>query len=258
MKLTILGSGTYQPELKRHSSSYLLQLAQYNIVLDFGRGVLDQLLKLNISYHEIDNIFISHLHADHCSELGAFLHIALGEPRKGKKRKKNITIYGPKGITKTINHLLKAFNLEKHVREHPPKYNINIIELKSGQVIRKSGWAVEVYKAKHTINGFCYRIKSNNKILAYSGDTEDCTGLRKACKNADLAIVETSWPKSLITSGHLSGEKVGEIASACKVKKLALTHLAPYYLKHYQPKKEVAKYYSGPIVIARDLMEIKI
>ncbi len=47
MKLTILGSGTYQPELERHSSAYLVEIASSqaprndtNICFDFGRGAI--------------------------------------------------------------------------------------------------------------------------------------------------------------------------------------------------------------------------
>jgi len=45
MKLTILGSGTYFPELNRHFSSYLIQTNGLNLVFDFGRGALDGLIK---------------------------------------------------------------------------------------------------------------------------------------------------------------------------------------------------------------------
>jgi len=77
MEITVLGSGTYQPELKRHCSGYLIKISRQNLVFDFGRGTLDQLLKLGINYFDIDSIFISHTHADHCSELSSFLHITL-------------------------------------------------------------------------------------------------------------------------------------------------------------------------------------
>jgi len=49
MKLTILGSGTYQPELKRHSSSYLLEIGKQKLAFDFGRGALDQLLRRKVN-----------------------------------------------------------------------------------------------------------------------------------------------------------------------------------------------------------------
>ena len=72
------------------SGPFPVRAGKQNLVFDFGRGALGQLLKLGIKYYEIDAIFISHTHADHCSELSSFLHIALAEPPIGKFRKKDI------------------------------------------------------------------------------------------------------------------------------------------------------------------------
>lgn len=62
MKITILGSGTFYPELNRHASSYLFQIGKEKIIFDFGRGILDSLMKTKVRLEEINTIFISHLH----------------------------------------------------------------------------------------------------------------------------------------------------------------------------------------------------
>jgi ribonuclease BN (tRNA processing enzyme) len=256
MELIILGSGTYIPELKRHCSSYLLKVAKQNLVFDFGRGALEQLLKVGIKYYQIDKIFISHTHPDHCSELIPFLHIALVEPKSMRLRKKDLIIYGPKGIKKTINYILKAFNLAKYKQ----KYKVIVKELVDKSLIKGKGWKVRSYIVKHSpdINCLSYRIKSNNKLFAYSGDTSDCLGLRKTCKNADLAIIEASWPKKMKPKGHMTGEGAGKVAQEFKVKKLLLTHIAPSYLEKFNVKKDAKKFYKGPVIIAKDLLKVKI
>lgn len=256
MKVIILGSGTYQPELTRHSSSYLVKVGKQNLVFDFGRGVLDQLLKMHVKYHDIDVIFITHTHADHCSELGSFLHIALAEPEKGKFRRKDIAIYGPKGTKKTINHILKAFGLEKF----QPQHKVELKELINDDVIKGQGWIVKSYSVKHSPDMEClaYRLESKNKILAYSGDTEDCSGLRNVCQKADVAIIETSWPEELDPKGHMTGEKVGKVARESEIKKLILTHISPYYLENFDIKNKVKEFYKGPVFIAEDLAKIKV
>jgi len=255
MEITVLGSGTYQPELKRHCSGYLIKISRQNLVFDFGRGTLDQLLKLGINYFDIDSIFISHTHADHCSELSSFLHITLARPPTAKFKERDLTIYGPKGLKKNLNHILRAFNLTKYW----PLRNIKVKELVNNSVVKGKSWMVQSYIVKHspTLNCLAFRLKSKNKILAYSGDTEDCLGLRKACKNADLAIIEASNPKGF-GSGHMTGEIVGQLAQDSKLKKLILTHISPRYLKNFNVKKEVKKFYEGPVFIAKDLMKIKI
>lgn len=257
MKLIILGSGTYQPELNRHSAGYLVKVGRQNIVFDFGRGTLDQLLRAGVHYHHIDAIFITHTHPDHFSEITSFLHIALAEPAKGQLRRKNVTIYGPPGIKKVVDYLLKAFNLWGKVK---PKYKVIIKELTADSRVQGKGWTVQGFLAKHIaqMDCFSYRIKSGSKVLAYSGDTEDCPGVRRACHQANVAVIETSWPAELNPTFHLTGGEVGKIAQAEGVKKVVATHVAPYYLQKFDVKKEIKQTYKGPVVIAKDLMKIKV
>lgn len=260
MELTVLGSGTYQPTLDRHPSSYLVKIGNQNLIFDFGRGVLDQLMKLGIQYYDIDAIFISHLHADHSSELSSLLHVTLAEPAMGKKRRKKLFIYGPKGFLKTYSHILKAFELD---REFKPKHPILVKELHNKAIIKAKNWLINSYTVEHglpdsNLKSLAYRLMSNKKILAYSGDCGDCQGLHKVIKNANIAIIEASWPKELKPKMHLTANQAGQIAEKEGVEKLVLTHISPYYLSHFNVKKIAQKYFHGPILIANDLMKIKI
>lgn len=256
MKLTVLGSGSYQPELNRHSSSHLIQISEDNLVFDFGRGAPDQLMRIGINYYDINAIFISHFHPDHYNDLNAFLHIALAEPEKGKFRKKDMTVYLPAGGLTRYKSLLDAGDLA----EFKPKYKVNVIELRAEESLITKNWTIIGYYAKHSANSpcYCYRLEAKDKIFAYSGDTEDCPGLRQAIKNANLALMEASHPAELKPIGHLTAEQAGLIAARENVKKLVLTHMSPYYLQNYDVKKLAQKYFPGPTILAKDLLEINI
>ena len=64
MKLTILGSGTCVPSLKRNAPSNYLKIGDKQILVDCGSGTLLQLEKANLTYNEIDIVCISHYHTD--------------------------------------------------------------------------------------------------------------------------------------------------------------------------------------------------
>ncbi len=257
MKLTILGSGTYQPDNKRHTAGYLVQTNKQNIVFDFGRGTLDQLLALNIHYYDIAAIFISHMHPDHASELISFLHIALAEPGReigGKRRVKDITIYGPKKIKKQIAGMLKIFSLSGRA----PKKKVILKELANGDRVRGRGWKLHSFRAEHGIEALSFRLESTGKIFAYSGDTKDCPGLRQACKDADVAVIETSWPEKMKPKTHMSGDATAKLAQESGIKKLVATHIAPYYLSNFDVRADLKKHFTGKIIVAKDLLSIKI
>ncbi len=262
MKITILGSGTFVPELNRHSSGYLIEVNKQKIVLDFGRGVIENLLKLKVSLFDLDRIFISHMHTDHAAGLASFMQLVLDTI--GEKRlKERYTIYGPKGIKKDISKILEAF----HIDSHENIKRLEIAELSPNEVVQIGELKVSGFKVKHgtkhkknLVNCFGYVLKNKNKKVCYSGDSGLCEELKKACKNSDLAIIEANepkewWPKEWWhAKGHLSGEEAGEIASQANVKKLIITHVANGYLPDVE--KEVRKNYKGNFSIAEDLMEI--
>ncbi|MBU1975128.1 MAG: MBL fold metallo-hydrolase [Nanoarchaeota archaeon] len=255
MKVTILGSGTYVPELNKCTASYLIQTEKNNLLFDFGRGCTNQLLKKGIQYYAIDTIFITHMHADHLVELGPFLHIAKSEPSGAEKRTKDLTIYGPKGIIESVQHLEEAYGIAKR----NPKHKVEVIELKPGQSIEGEDWEFTCYEAVHVPTMAClsFRIESGGKAFAFSGDTEYCPGLRECCKDANLAILEASLPAKETYKGHMSGKDAGMVAQQSGVKKLVLTHIGPNDDEN-ERKSEAETAFKGQIFLAEDLMDFEL
>jgi len=259
MKLTILGSGTYQPELERHSSVYLIETAKSKICFDFGRGAIDQLLKVGLQVNQLDAIFITHWHSDHISDLLPLLHITIAAPKDivtddWIPRKAPIKVYGPRDTRERLGYLLKSSYLDHCEMDMVEIYDID------GEEIRGSDWVIKPYLAKHNprVPSLCYRLESENKIFGFSGDTVECDGLRGAIKNADLAIIEAGWPEEVNPKTHLTGPRTGRVAQENNVKKLVLTHVAPYYLKGFNPISDAKKYFKGEVILAKDLLEIQI
>ena len=249
----VLGSGTFVPELNRHSSGYLIEANKKKIILDFGRGAIENLLKLKIELLDLDNIFISHMHTDHASELATFIQLILDAPDREKLKEKYV-IYGPSGIKKDIKRILEAF----HIDEHKNLERIEIKEIISKKTINIGELKIEPFKTNHgkgLIDCFGYILRNKGKKICYSGDSGPSKELEKACENSDLAIIEATGPKEWWYSNeHLCGEEVGKIALQAKVKNLVVTHVANSYLSKVE--KEVRKNYKGNFSIAEDLMEI--
>ena len=250
VKLTILGSGTFVPELNRKCTSFLLEDNGEKIVFEFGRGTIDRLLKLKVDLYEVNKIFISHMHLDHFSELLSLIHFLLFAPEK-KKLNSPYKIYGPKGIKKILNQIIGVL-YPKGIK------NIDRIEINdlAEETINVGKFKIKSFKVKHSKTHLClgYQILKDNKKICYSGDTRDCENLREACKNSDLAIMESTL--EFKSEGHLSGEEVGKIAKERQIKKLVIAHVADTYL--HKVKKDIRKNYKGKLRIAKDLMRVEI
>ncbi len=258
MKLTILGSGTYQPELERHSSSYLIETDNGNkICFDFGRGAIEQLLKLGIAITEIDVIFLSHWHGDHVGDLISLMQytiaplpdeVSLLRPA----RKKSLKIYGPLGTNDNLEFISKAIRYGKSNLRNIEVHEMSNDKVEIGDLI------VESFLTDHEPNAICFRAKSNGKTFAYSGDSIETDGLSSAIKNADLAIIEAGWPEKVNPKTHMTGQRAGKIAQENGVKKLVITHMSPLYLKDFDPKKDAQRFFKGEVILAKDLMQIKL
>ena len=251
MKITILGSGTAAPRIERNMAGYLLEAANKKILFDSGAGTIKQLLKLKVNLLDIDDIFYTHLHNDHINDLPAIIW----SNNYGTYRKKPLNIYGPKGFKKYFDILMK-----KILKPEKLIYKINVTEMKKGTIIKiplnnKNNIIINSIKSKHTDNSISYRTEYNNKSIVYSGDTGYSNELLKIAKNADLLILECSFPYK--TKGHLTPSLCGKIATKAKAKKLVLTHFYPECDK-VDVKKQCSKEFNRKIVVAKDFMGINI
>jgi ribonuclease BN (tRNA processing enzyme) len=85
LTITVLGSGSAFT-LNNFQTSFLLTLPSgYNLLIDCGTDVRMALHELGKSHHDIDGIYISHLHADHVGGMEWAAFLTYFDPSYGKK-----------------------------------------------------------------------------------------------------------------------------------------------------------------------------
>lgn len=251
MKLTILGSGSPIITPTRNSPGYYLKIGQDKILIDCGSGTLGQLVKAKIDYYNLDYIFISHAHADHLTDLMGILQSMRIWRQHYNKKKKRLTIVGYQGFKRDYKYLCKVM-----CRRHLNDRLVKILEMKNNT--RKFGrWSVKSVLVKHTkLPCNAYRFNAV-KSLVYSADCDYNENLVNLCQKADLAIMDCAMPIQKKVDIHLSPKECGMVATKAKVKKVILTHLYPVKGK-YDYIKQTKQYYKGSVLVAKDLMTIKI
>jgi len=250
MKLTVLGSGTAAPRLNRNMSGYLLEADGRKVLFDSGPGTLRQLSKLKVDLLDIDHVFYTHFHNDHINDLPAIIWCN----NYGCARKNKLNLYGPKGFKKYIKVLIKKIMKPKLY------YKINVKEMWIKSTVKipsKNNIIIKSIKSKHTNRSVSYRIEHEGKSIVYSGDTDYSENIIRISKNADLLILECSFPEDKKVPGHLTTSLCGRIAAKAKVKKLVLTHFYPEADK-VDIKMQCKEEFKGEIVLAKDFMDIEI
>ncbi len=254
MKITILGSGTCVPSLKRSSCSVLVQIDSARLLFDSGAGTMRGLLVAGVAIGKISHIFYSHLHPDHTGELVPFL-FATKYP-ENYRRRKPFTIVAAKGFADFYEKLKSAYGEWIELADGI----MNIVELdnKGGDHLDCGNFKVDSLPMNHTDESLAYRITApDGSSFVYSGDTDVCDNLVILAKDADLLICESALPDEIKVSGHLTPSLAGRIASKANVKKLALTHFYPE-CDAVDIFSQCRKSYRGPLVLAEDMLELEL
>ncbi len=104
VKLTILGAGSAKPTKTLSPGSQVLQMCDKQFMIDCGEGTQINIARMSLRMPRLDNIFISHLHGDHCFGLLGLLS-TLG--MLGRTR--SITIHAHKDMETMLRPLLEYF-----------------------------------------------------------------------------------------------------------------------------------------------------
>ena len=176
-KLTILGCGSAKPTKTTSPSGQLVDLCDKSFLVDCGEGVLLTMQRLGVHTSRLYNIFISHLHGDHCFGLIGLL-TTLGM----LKRTQPMHIYAQPDLEKLLQPLLdyhandRLYDIIFHPinpRKHEVIYedrtvSVETIPLKHG--VPTCGFLFkETHRVKHDDGSFSYETR---KRYAYCSDTQ--------------------------------------------------------------------------------------
>jgi ribonuclease Z len=286
MKLTLLGTGTPTPSLKRASSGYMLEIGPDLILLDHGPGAHHRLLESGKRAMDVTHMFFSHLHYDHCAD---FIRLFLTRWDQGADRIPELKVYGPPPVRRMCEQLFGqdgAFAPDLNARiKHQGSIDIfvarggrpprkwpqpEIIELTDHDQVKGNGWTLRTAPSSHVqpyLECYAYRIDSAEGSVCYSGDSGGVApALIELARGCDVLIhmnhyfsgTEPTDSYRLVCGNH---EDVGQVAQAANVKTLVLSHFLeqidqPGLREHIV--RAIAKTFTGNIVWGEDLMEVPV
>lgn len=259
MKLTIVGmSGSYAGPASP-ASSYLVQASDadgrvWTLVMDLGSGAFGALQKY-VDPFSVDGILISHLHPDHCSDLSGYYVYYKYHPTNGTQYTDRAPIpsFAPAGAA---NRFADAYGLDEG---DSMEEQFRHVELKDHLTMAVGPFEIETFAVNHPVEAYGFRVTGPSEsdptqrvTIGYSGDTDDCTGVRSIAKNADLFLCEAAFIEGRdddIPAMHLTGCRAGQIARDENAKQLVLTHIPPWndaMMAYY----EARRHFAGTITIA--------
>jgi len=237
VSVTFVGSGDSFGSGGRFNTCILVDAPRIRFCIDFGASSLIALERLGIPHNTIDAILLTHLHGDHCGGIPFLLVDAM----LGAKRDRPLTIAGPKDTSERLKVVAEAMMPGMHVMV--PKFPITYLDLPFLRACDIGPVRVTTFPAIHTqaTNPTSMRVEVDDKVIAYTGDSEWTEHMPALADGADLFIAECYFFRKPVRF-HLNYPDLVTHKTEIRAKRIVLTHLGKEMLANIDSVSEQCAY----------------
>jgi ribonuclease BN (tRNA processing enzyme) len=216
MRLTVLGACGAWPEAGQACSGYLVEQDGFRLLVDLGYATVPRLLR-RATADQIDAVFISHGHPDHCADLNPLLRArAMRDDPPAP-----LPVYALPGALDAVLALDRPGMLDG-------AYVLR--EFGAGDRLEIGPFRAETRLLPHWLPNAGVRLATGDQVLVYTGDCGPSPVLAELACRADLLVAEASYADQVPEDARLylsSARSVGQQAADAGARRLLLTHLLP-------------------------------
>ncbi|MEU2925135.1 MBL fold metallo-hydrolase [Streptomyces sp. NPDC007251] len=218
LTLTVLGTASPHPGPGWPCSGYLLAGGGAEVWVDAGPGTFAA-LQQHTDPARLTAIWISHLHADHSTDL---LSAAYAFAHGGMAPAAPVPVYAPQDCARRLAGFLGRADVDflKDVFDFRALYD--------GHDVRHWNLRLTARAVAHDTEAYGLRAECQGSVLAYSGDSGPCPALAELALRADLFLCEADIDTHREGEQvHLTPEDAGRVAHQARVRRLLVTHVGP-------------------------------
>ena len=265
-KVTILGCGSAKPTKTTSPSGQLVELRDKLFLVDCGEGVQLTMQKLGVRTGRLYNIFITHLHGDHCFGL-----IGLLTTLSMLKRTQPMHIYAHGDLQKLLHPLL-----DYHCADRQFEIIFHPINPRKHEVIYEDrSVSVETVPMKHGVPCCGFLFKETRRVpkedgsfdhvtrkrYAYCSDTMYSEKIVPIIEGVDVLYHESTFLREMAARSkevmHSTASEAATIAQKAKVGKLILGHYSARVEDHSLFLQEAKPVFENT-VLAEENLEFEI
>lgn len=251
MRIIFMGSNPWPPRMSQASTCMMVELGgTKRLFFDFGPGCLRNIIANQVPVPEINDIFITHLHIDHCGEIPYLWQFA---PFNG--RWKPLRVIGPSGRTPAFGTRAMCEGIKKMgtwtaawaVGAMADGYEIDVTEFDfrddGGVCYDQDGVKVTHWRRSHMVDGAsAYRLDWNGLSFVWTGDGKPDQLTAKYAKGVDVFVTEMAV--DMVNLWALK-QGVPPAMGAFTIDNCHTTHYAVGYLANLvQPRLAMATHFS--------------
>jgi ribonuclease Z len=268
LSVAFLGTGGSVPTARRATACLLVRMGGERLLFDCGEGSQRQMHR-STGLVQVDDIFITHYHADHYLGLPGLL-----KTYDLQARERPLRIVGPPGLRSLFQVLSRIFGRLS--------YEVDLVELGEGDLIGYQGYEVRCFPVEHRMAAYGYALvederpgrfdpeaaarlgvapgpdfsrlqagevvrgtdgeiqpgqvmgeRRRGRKVVMTGDTAPCEMTRIAAHEAELLVHDGSFAEAelerAVETGHSTARQAAELARDAGVTLLALVHVSSRY-----------------------------
>lgn len=281
--VTLTGTGVPHPSPGRAGAGVLVRRGEVALQFDAGRGTVLRLCEAGCEPHQLDAVFLTHVHSDHVVGLADLAMTRWVQSRLHDAGP--LTVVAAAGEAERFTRsMLDPYEDDialrmAHVQPDPPRVDVRPFALAPAPVevwrspdgdVRVDAVAVHHEPVEEAV---AYRITTPESIVVISGDTRVCDEVADLAAGADVLVHEAcrvsamrdaiaGTPFERIFDYHADTVALGAMAARAHVANLVLTHLIPPPTTDEQAASFAADVraggYAGPLTVGYDLFTVEI
>jgi ribonuclease Z len=295
LDVLFLGTAGSSPSPRRGLPATLVRRGGDRLLVDCGEGTQRQLMR-SVGLIELEDVFITHFHADHVLGLPGILKtFAL------RQRERPLTIHGPVGLRRLLELLAPVIG--------KLTFEVRLVELEPNDELERDGYRIAAFATEHVARGIGFAIVEDprpgefnplrarelgvtpgpdfgrlqrgeivngvrpeqvmgearrGRKIVLTGDTAPSELTRLVAWEADLLVHEATFADDeldrAVETAHSTARQAGELAATASVNMLALTHISPRYAGG-ELRDEARAAFNGPperVIVPRDFDRVEI
>ena len=153
------------PTAQRAPAAFLLRRGGEKLLFDCAEGTQRQLQRSAVGLPDIEEIFLTHLHADHFLGLPGMLKTFALRGRE----EPGLTVHGPKGV-KDLFAKLRPF-----LGRLP--YALTLVEVEPGESLERGEYRIDTFAVDHGVSAVGYALVEHERPGRFDVETADALGV---------------------------------------------------------------------------------
>jgi ribonuclease Z len=206
LDVVFLGTSASMPTAQRAPAALLVRRGGERLLFDCAEGTQRQLQRSSVGLVDLEEVFLTHFHADHFLGLPGMLKTFALRGRDALP----LTVYGPKGI-RDLFGALRPF-----LGRLP--YPLTLVELAAGERLERDDYAIEPFAVEHGVNALGYALIEHERPGRFDVAAADALGVPPG---RERGVLQAGEPLTLPDGTVVTPDEV--LGPARPGRKLALT-----------------------------------